>query len=90
MKAFHHSRTNLISVWKSGPRTAVLSEKESNAALFAVPTPILHHRSNFFSDLIALSFYILQAASLSPANPPRSTPSHETQTNYTHGPKGQT
>lgn len=27
MKAFHHSGTNLISVWKSGPRTAVLSEK---------------------------------------------------------------
>lgn len=35
-------------------------KKKSNAALFAVPSPILHHCSNFFVDLITLPDFFLQ------------------------------
>lgn len=50
MKAFHQSGTNLISVWKSEPRTAVLSEKVKCCF-------ICHSNSNFTSLLKLLFFF---------------------------------
>lgn len=46
MKAFHHSGTNLISVWKSGPRTVVLSEK--------VKCCFICHSNSDFTSLLKL------------------------------------
>lgn len=50
MKAFHQSGTNLISVWKSGPRTVVLSKKKVKCCF------ICHSNSNFTS-LLKLFFF---------------------------------
>lgn len=87
MKAFHHSGTNLISVWKSGPRTVVLSEK-SQMTLY-LPFQLQFHiialtfllilslLSDFLLDFFFSSRCYLHFATL-PVNPHESILSNET------------
>lgn len=56
MKAFHHSGTNLISVWKSGPRTVVLSKM-----LLYLPFQLQFHiiaQTFFFFFFDLMTFYL--------------------------------
>lgn len=65
-------------------------KKKSNAALFAIPTPISYHCSNFFFWSYRFSWLFPYITLLPPpfhhlpANLRRSTWSYETHTNYTY------
>lgn len=82
MKAFHHSGTNLIYVWKSGPRTVVLSEKVKRCF-------ICNFNSNFksllklFRSYHFLDFFLYFSPFRHlPVNPHGSIFSSETQIYY--------
>lgn len=58
MKAFHHSVTNLISVWKSAPRTVMLSENVKRCFICHSNSNFTSLLKHFFLILSFLNFFI--------------------------------
>lgn len=91
--------TSREQIWypsgSQGPERWCCQKKKSNAALFAIPTPISHHCSNFFFLIVSLflSFFFIYTllpppSPHIPVNRRRSTWSYETHTTYTYHKKG--
>lgn len=51
------------------PERQCCQKKKSNVALFAIPTPISHHRSNFFFLILSLRLWLFLLLFFSPLPP---------------------